>query len=263
MSHPTPDAPRLQVFQFPARDDNYAVLLVDRDNGLTIAVDAPETEPMLEVLEDKRLSLTHILTTHHHHDHVAGNVALKERFGCEIVGPAREKDRIPGIDRTVDHGDAFAIGAHRIEVIGTPGHTMGQIAYHLPDHGLVFAADALFAMGCGRVFEGEAADMHEALSRLAALPPQTKVYAGHEYTLSNARFAISVDGANQALIERAREVELLRDEGKPTLPTTIALELETNPFLRTGDPAIREGLGMTDADDVAVFAELRARKDRF
>ena len=258
-----PDTPRLQVFQFPAREDNYAVLLVDRANALAVAVDAPELEPIVEVLDDKRLPLSHIVTTHHHHDHVAANEALKARYGCTIIGPAKEKARIPGIDRAVDHGEAFEIGPHRFEVIGTPGHTMGQIAYHLPDHGLLFAADALFAMGCGRVFEGEASDMHTALSRLAALPEGTKVYAGHEYTLSNARFALSVDRTNQALIERAREVELLRDEGRPTLPTTIALEKATNPFLRTGDAAIRGELGLADADDVAVFAELRARKDRF
>ena len=254
---------RLQVFQFPAREDNYAVLLVDRAHGIVASIDTPELEPILDVLEDKKLELTHILTTHHHHDHVAGNEALKARFGCTVIGPAKEEAKIPGIDHTVDHGDAFDLGPHRVEVIGTPGHTLGQIAYHLPDQKLLFAADALFAIGCGRVFEGTPAMMHEALTRLAALPDDTKVYAGHEYALSNARFAVSVDRTNAALLARACEVELARDEGRPTLPTTIALEKETNPFLRTGDAAIRKELGMEDADDVAVFAELRARKDRF
>ena len=254
---------RLQVFQFPAREDNYAVLLVDRAHDIVAAVDAPEVEPILDVLEDKSLTLTHILTTHHHHDHVEGNAALKERFGCQIIGPAKEETKIPGIDRSVDHGDTFELGPHRVAVIGTPGHTLGQIAYHFPDQAIVFAADALFAMGCGRIFEGTPDMMHEALTRLAALPEETKVYAGHEYTLGNARFALSVDKTNAALLDRAREVELMRDEGRPTLPTSIRAEKATNPFLRTGDPAIRAELGMADASDVEVFVELRARKDRF
>ncbi len=252
---------RLQVFQFPARDDNYAVILHDRDTGTTIAIDAPELEPMADVLEDKGFTLTHILTTHHHPDHVEANAALKAAHGCTITGPAAEADRIPGIDEQVSGGDTFDVGGHRVEVIATPGHTLGQIAYHFPDQKLLFAADALFALGCGRIFEGTPVQMHESLQALAALPDDTKVYAGHEYTLSNAKFAVTVDPLNAALAERAREIEHLRDDGKPTLPTTIALEKATNPFLRPHDPAIRQHLGMQDATDAEVFTEIRKRKD--
>ena len=256
-------ANKMKIFQFPCREDNYGVILSDPQTGLVVSIDAPEEEPIADVLEDKRLKLTHILTTHHHGDHVAANSALKSEHGCEIIGPKKEEAKIPGIDKSVDHGDSFELEGQRIEVIGTPGHTLGQIAYYFVDQKAVFAADALFALGCGRIFEGDAAMMHLAMQRLATLPDDTKVYAGHEYTLSNARFAVTVDPENKALIDRAKEIEFLRDEGKPTLPTTIGIEKETNPFLRAHDPKIRAHLGMENAEDVDVFAEIRARKDRF
>lgn len=254
---------RLKIFQFPCRQDNYGVILHDPASGLTISIDAPETLAISDVLESKDLRLTHILTTHHHGDHVEGNQALKDRYDCKIIGPADEAAKIPGLDESVGHGDAFELEGHKISVIGTPGHTLGQIAYHFPDQGVVFCADALFALGCGRVFEGTPDMMFTALGRLMELPEDTKVYAGHEYTLANAKFALSVDPNNPDLVSRAREIELLRDDGKPTLPTTIGLELQTNPFLRSNDPAIRAHLGMENASDLDVFTEIRARKDRF
>ena len=257
------NAAKMKIFQFPCRDDNYGVLLVDKEAGVAISIDAPETEAITDVLESKNVALTHILTTHHHGDHVAGNAALKEKHGCTIIGPVDEETKIPGIDKTVGHGEIFEIGGHKIEVIATPGHTLGQIAYHLPDQKVVFCADALFALGCGRIFEGTPEMMHTALQRLAALPDDTKVYAGHEYTLANAKFALSVDPNNQELVKRALEIEMLRDDGKPTLPTSIALEKRTNPFLRADDPGIRRVLGMEGASDLDVFTEIRARKDRF
>ncbi|MEL6503644.1 MAG: hydroxyacylglutathione hydrolase [Pseudomonadota bacterium] len=256
-------AARLKCFQFPCREDNYGIILHDPETGLVAAIDAPEVEAMEDVLADKGLTLTHILTTHHHYDHVEGNKHFKGETGCTIIGPRKEEAKIPGINTAVDHGETFDLMGHTVEVIGTPGHTLGQIAYFFPDQKMVFAADALFALGCGRLFEGDAGMMHTALQRLAALPDDTKVYAGHEYTLSNARFAVTVDPDNEELAARAREIELMRDEGKATLPTTIALEKRTNPFLRAHDPAIRAHLGMEDASDEAVFAEIRARKDRF
>ena len=256
-------APDLQIYQFPCRDDNYGIVMRARGAKEAICIDAPEVEPIEDVLEDKGMRLHTLLTTHHHYDHVEGNNALKASHKCTIIGPAEEEDRIPGIDSSVNNGDEVEVLGRRVQVIGTPGHTLGQVAYYFPDDGVVFAADALFAMGCGRIFEGDAEMMHTALQRLARLPDDTKVYAGHEYTLSNAKFAVSVDGTNEVLLERARAVELLRDDGKPTLPTTIAEEKATNPFLRVKDPAIRAHLDMEDADDVDVFAELRARKDRF
>ncbi len=257
------NAKKLQIFQFPCRDDNYGVILRDRETGTTISIDAPETDAIDDVLESKGLKLTHILTTHHHGDHVAGNEALKAKYGCEIIGPKDEEAKIPGIDKAVAHGDTFEIDGHAISVIGTPGHTLGQIAYYFPDQGAAFCADALFALGCGRIFEGTPQMMFTALSRLQALPDETMVYAGHEYTLANAKFALSVDPNNQQLIDRAREIELLRDDGKPTLPTTMQLEKQTNPFLRASDPAIRAVLDMADASDLEVFTEIRSRKDRF
>ena len=255
------NANKLQVFQFPCRDDNYGVILVDKDNNLAISIDAPEAEAIEDVLEAKRVKLSHILSTHHHGDHVEGNNQLKADHGCTVIGPVNET--IPGCDRSVGHEDSFDLEGHRVEVIGTPGHTLGQIAYYFPDQGIVFAGDALFALGCGRIFEGTPEMMHTTMQRLAALPDETKVYAGHEYTLSNAKFALSVDPNNQALVVRAREIDILRDNGKPTLPTTIALEKETNPFLRPADLEIRKVLGIEDATDLEVFTELRARKDRF
>ncbi|MDD9911303.1 MAG: hydroxyacylglutathione hydrolase [Ahrensia sp.] len=254
---------KLQIFQFPCRDDNYGVILHDAETGLTVSIDAPETEAIADVLEDQGLTLTNIATTHHHGDHVAGNMALKNAHSCTIVGPQAEREKIPGIDERVEHGDSVDLLGHRFNVIATGGHTLGHIAYHLPNDNLLFAGDCLFAMGCGRIFEGDAPMMHESLQRLAALPEETIVYAGHEYTLANAKFALSVDGDNEELKARARKVEYLRDDGKATLPTTIGIEKATNPFLRCGDPAIRKTLDMESATDAEVFAELRARKDRF
>ena len=254
---------RLKIFQFPCRQDNYGVILHDAGSGLTISIDAPETEAIVDVLESKGLKLSHILTTHHHGDHVEGNQALKERYNCRIIGPVDEAAKIPGLDESVGHGDTIDLNGHTINVIGTPGHTLGQIAYYFADQGVVFCADALFALGCGRIFEGTPEMMFTTLSRLAVLPEDTNVYAGHEYTLANAKFALSVDPDNPDLIERAREIELMRDDGKPTLPTTIGMELQTNPFLRASDPAIRTHLNMEGASDLDVFTEIRARKDRF
>lgn len=257
------NAKKLKIFQFPCRQDNYGIVLHDPESNAVISIDAPETEAIFDVLESKRLHLTHILTTHHHGDHVEGNNALKTKYNCRIIGPKDEQAKIPGLDESVGHGDSIEIGGHKVNVIGTPGHTLGQIAYHFPDQGVVFCADALFALGCGRIFEGTPDMMFTALNRLMALPDATKVYAGHEYTLANAKFALTVDPGNKALVARARDIELLRDDGKPTLPTTIEIEKRTNPFLRTGDPAIRAQLGMTDASDLDVFTEMRLRKDRF
>lgn len=257
------NASKLEIFQFPCRQDNYGVILHDSETGVTISIDAPELEAVDDVLESRGLKLTHILTTHHHMDHVEANEALKSKYGCEIIGPAEEADRIPGLDKSHGHGDSFDIGGHRIDVIGAPGHTLGQVNYHFVDQRVVFCADALFALGCGRIFEGTPEMMFTALNRLAELPDDTQVYAGHEYTLANAKFALSVDPENEELVSRAKEIELLRDNGKPTLPTTIELEKRTNPFLRFSDPKIRSLLAMESASDVDVFTEIRARKDRF
>lgn len=251
----------LEIELFACRSDNFGVLLHDPVSGATASIDAPEEKPILDALARRGWTLTHILTTHHHGDHVEANLALKDRFGVTIIGPKRET--VPGIDRKVDGGDVFDFAGRRVEVIATPGHTLGHICFHLPEEKLLFAADTLFALGCGRVFEGTPAQMWESLEKLAALPEETTVYFGHEYTLSNARFARTIDPDNAALLARVTEIEALRTAGAFTAPTTIGLEKATNPFLRAGDPAIRRHLGMETASDAEVFAEIRGRKDRF
>ena len=251
----------LEIDLFACRSDNFGVLLHDPATGFTASIDAPEEKPILDALARRGWTLSHIFTTHHHQDHVEANLALKARFGAEIIGPARES--IPGIDRKVDGGDSFDFAGRRVEVISTPGHTLGHICFHLPAERLLFAADTLFALGCGRLFEGTPAQMWQSLQKLAALPEDTTVYFGHEYTLSNARFATTVDPDNEALLERVAGIEVLRAKGGFTAPTTIGLEKATNPFLRAGDPAIRRHLGMERASDAEVFAEIRGRKDRF
>lgn len=252
-----------QIDQFMCRTDNFGVLLHDPESRETVLIDAPAEAPILDAVKRTGWMPTRIWTTHHHPDHVEANLALKERFGLRITGPRAEADRIPGLDEGVDDGQQFTFGGEQVRIVETPGHTAGHICFHMPGSGLLFAGDTLFAMGCGRVFEKPYPVMHESLSRLASLPPETTIYCGHEYTQANARFALTVDPENTALRKRAAEVDALRAEHKPTLPTTIAAELETNPFLRCGDASIRRHLGMADASDSDVFCELRRRKDRF
>ncbi len=253
----------VKIEQFMCRSDNFGILAHDPESGETLIVDAPEEGPILAAIERTGWRPTTLLVTHHHHDHVEANLALKERFGLRIVGPEAEAAKIPGIDRTVVEGDVLSLLGEEIRVIETPGHTAGHVSYHLPKSGIAFTADTLFALGCGRLFEGTPATMRASLQKLAALPASTTVYCGHEYTLSNARFALTVDPTNSALKMRVKEIEALRAEGRPTLPTTIGEELATNPFLRWHDPAIRRNLGMESAGDDAVFAEIRKRKDLF
>jgi hydroxyacylglutathione hydrolase len=194
---------------------------------------------------------------------VEANLVLKQKFGLEIIGPVNEAVAIPGLDRTVADGDEFHFGDHLVRVIETPGHTAGHICFHFPDDKILFAADTLFALGCGRLFERSASDMWSSLQKLAVLPDETAIYFGHEYTLSNARFALTIDPDNERLKTRAAEIEALRADGKSTIPTMMGLEKETNPFLRPADPAIRRNLIMEGKTNEEVFAEIRKRKDNF
>jgi hydroxyacylglutathione hydrolase len=253
----------LEIEVFSCRSDNFGVLLHDPETGLTASIDAPEEQPILDAAKRRSWTISHIFTTHHHQDHVDANLVLKQRFGCEITGPVTEAIAIPGLDRSFGDGDTFTFGKHRVEVIETPGHTAGHICYYLPDDKLLFAADTLFALGCGRLFERSAADMWHSFQKLSALPDDTSVYFGHEYTLANARFALTVDPENQALHTRAREITALREAGKFTIPTSIGLEKQTNPYFRVNDAALRQHLNMQDATDAEVFAEIRTRKDHF
>lgn len=253
----------LQIDQFMCREDNFGVLVHDPESGETALIDAPEERAILAAVERTGWKPTLIMTTHHHLDHVEANLALKQRFGLKIVGPKAEADRIPGIDVELSEGSTFSFAGQPVEIIETPGHTAGHICYYLPQSKVAFVADTIFAMGCGRLLEKPPAVMFESLKKLVTLPAATALYCGHEYTLSNARFALTIDLTNSALKERAAKVEALREANKPTLPTTMAEELATNPFLRWHDPAIRKNLGMVDATDAEVFAEIRKRKDNF
>lgn len=253
----------LTIEQFNCRSDNFGVLIHDPESGLTASIDAPEEGPISAQLAQHNWRLDHIFTTHHHGDHVEANLALKSAHGCTITGPAGEAAKIPGLDRAVNEGDTIAFGAFKIDVVETPGHTLGHISYVIPKAGVAFVADTLFSMGCGRVFEGTPEMMWHSLEKLLALPDSTNIYCGHEYTLANAKFALTIEPGNADLVARAKEVEALRNAGRPTLPTTIAIEKRTNPFLRVNEPEIRANLRMADAAPAEVFAEIRKRKDNF
>jgi hydroxyacylglutathione hydrolase len=254
--------PKLEIYQFGCLSDNFGVLIHDAASNLTAAIDAPEAEAVRRALREKGWKLTHILVTHHHSDHTDGIAALKAETGCTVIGPKAEAAKIKGLDKTVAEGDTLSFGAFEVKVLDTPGHTAGHITYWIPSASVAFVGDTLFAIGCGRIIEGNAEMMWRSLQKIAHLPPETEVYCGHEYTLSNARFAMTIEPENRTLVARVIEVEGLRNEGKFTLPTTVGLELQTNPFLRPNAPDIRKRLGMETAQDWQVFAEIRERKNR-
>ena len=253
----------LQIHQFPCLSDNYGFLIHERLSGLTAAIDTPDAKAIHRELKRKGWRLTHILNTHHHPDHAGGNLWLKDRTGCVIVGPSADAARIPGIDLQVGEGETLEFGSAEAMIFDTPGHTSGHIVYYFPDEDAAFVGDTLFAMGCGRLFEGSPGQMWNSLQKLMNWPGRTRIYCAHEYTRTNGRFALTVDPDNRALVKRMEEVDRLRAEGRPTVPTTMHQEKRTNPFLRPDSEGIRVQLGMEDADDVEVFAEVRKRKDRF
>ncbi len=252
-----------EIATIPCLEDNYAFLAHDPGSGATLCVDVPEAAPIKAALAQRDWTLSHVLLTHHHADHVQGLDALLRDHPAQVIGARADAHRLPSLDIQVAEGDEITVGDQAGRVIDVSGHTVGHIAVHFPASRAVFTADSLMALGCGRLFEGTPEQMWASLSGLMALPPETIVYSGHEYTASNAKFALTVDPANSDLISRARQVETARTEGRATIPTTLAEELATNPFLRAADPDIRAHLGMQDATDAAVFAEIRARKDAF
>ena len=253
---------RPELIPIPAFEDNYLWLL-HGDGNEAVVVDPGDARPVLGTLDERSLALGAILVTHHHADHVGGILPLLERYPVPVYGPARES--IPGITIPLGEGDQVSLCGMRLEVLEVPGHTAGHIAYR--GEGLLFCGDTLFSGGCGRLFEGTPEQMHQSLQRLAALDPATLVCCAHEYTEANLRFALAVEPDNPALQQRYREVGQLRSEGLPSLPSTIAIELQTNPFLRTHVPAVRSAAenhaGRRLTDEVEVFAVLRAWKDRF
>ncbi|HET6197503.1 MAG TPA: hydroxyacylglutathione hydrolase [Acetobacteraceae bacterium] len=234
----------------PILSDNYAWMLRDSGTGSVAIVDPADAKPIIAALEKAGGRLDLILLTHHHSDHIAGVDEVRAHFkGAKVVGAAADAHRLPKLDQAVREGDAVAFGNASARVIDTPGHTRGQINYFFPDGEILLSGDTLFSLGCGRLIEGTADEMFASLRKLAALPAGTKVCCGHEYTESNARFALSVDADNTALQARTEEARRQRAAGQPTVPSTMASELAANPFLR--------------APDVATFADLRAKKDRF
>lgn len=239
----------VEVVRIPVLNDNYVWLMHDGPSGETVVIDPAVAEPVLAEAAARGWEITQIWNTHWHPDHTGGNAGIKEATGCTITGPAAEAARIPTLDVQVSEGDAVSIGDVVARVMEVPAHTAGHIAYHLPDEHVLFCGDTLFAMGCGRLFEGTAEQMFNAMQRFAGLVPDTVVYCAHEYTLSNGKFAVTVEPDNVALVERMAAVEAAREKGEATVPTTIALELATNPFMR--------------ANDVAELAERRAAKDAF
>jgi hydroxyacylglutathione hydrolase len=254
---------QLEIEQIPVLSDNYVYLVHEPKAGVTAVVDPAVAAPVLKRLKARGWTLDWILSTHHHADHTGGNLEIKEATGCRVAGARADEARIPGIDLKLAEGDRFQLGEAEAQVLETPGHTSGHISYWFPQASALFCADTLFSLGCGRVFEGSYGQMWNSLSKLAALPGDAMVYCAHEYTQSNARFALSVDPDNKALQARAAEVDRQRAAGKPTVPTRLDAERAANPFLRAGDPAIRKRLGMENASDAEVFAETRRRKDSF
>lgn len=252
----------LEIRQIPVLKDNYVYLLREPDSGAVAAVDPSVAGPVMEALDREGWRLTHIINTHHHNDHTGGNREIKAATGCTIVGPRADRDRIPEIDIEVGDGDTYRFGAAEARVYDVPGHTRGHIAYWFAGSRALFCGDTLFIMGCGRVFEGTAAQMWNSLSKLKALPPETRVFCAHEYTQANARFALTVEPGNSDLVARARTIDAMRAAGKSTVPGTMGEELATNPFLRADLPALQAAVG-SPGDPVATFATIRQRKDKF
>ena len=252
----------LDIHKFPCLNDNYGYLVHEPVSGETAAVDTPDAKKYLAEAERMGWKITAIWNTHWHPDHAGGNLAIKEATGCEIIGPAGEAAKIPGLDRAVKEGDMVDLGQSRARVLDVPGHTIGHIAYVFDQEHAAFVGDSVFALGCGRVFEGTMEMMWQSLSKLKALYPRTRLFCAHEYTESNARFAVTIEPDNAALQEYAAWVKQRRAEGQPTVPPVLERELATNPFLRADLPALQAAMGHP-GDAVATFAEIRGRKDRF
>ena len=256
----------LEVHQFACLSDNYGFLLHDPDSQETTCIDTPDADAYLREAALKGWQITQIWNTHWHPDHAGGNAAIKAATRCTITAPAVEAPKIEGVDRAVRQGEVVRLGGWDAEVIDVGGHTMGHIAYHLPAAGVAFVGDSLFALGCGRMFEGSAPQFWASLSRLKALPPATMLYCAHEYTAANARFALHADPGNRTLAGYADEIRDRRAHDLPTVPTKLERELAANPFLRADDPDLQArwaGKGAKVGDPVATFAALRSAKDAF
>ena len=253
----------VEILTIPCLSDNYAFLIHDQDSKETILIDAPDAAAIKRALARQGWTLNHILLTHHHWDHVDGVQALCSSGGVDVYGAQADAHRLPKLDHSFGSGQNLRLAGQSCEVIDVPGHTIGHVAFFFPNLNAAFTADSLMALGCGRLFEGIPEQMWDSLSKLAALPDETVIYSGHEYTLSNGRFALTIEPDNQDLVERVQKTEQAAAIGTPTVPSVLSEEKATNPFLRASDPRVKAALGMENASDSTVFAEIRARKDRF
>ena len=254
--------PEIRIHQFPCLNDNYGYLVHDEASGETAVIDTPDASVILAEAEKLGWKITQIWNTHWHPDHAGGNLAIKEATGCVIIGPVGEHEKIPGLDRAVGQDATVNLGTQTATVIDVPGHTLGHIAYHMADQNIAFVGDTVFALGCGRIFEGTPSQMWESVSKIAALPEETLLYCAHEYTASNAAFAVTIEPDNQDLKSYVERVKSLRSEGRPTVPTPLSAELKANPFLRADLPELQAAMGHP-GNAIDTFAEIRSRKDRF
>lgn len=253
----------LEIRQIACLDDNYGFLIRCSETGQTASIDTPDGKALIAEAELAGWHIHQIWNTHHHWDHTGGNADIAQQFGARITAPAAEADKIGHVDTRVSPGDRIRLGALEAEVIDTGGHTLGHIAYWFESENILFSGDALFALGCGRLFEGTPQQAQAGLARLRALPDTATVYCAHEYTAANARFALSIDPDNAALKSYSAEVEAARKAGKPTVPFPLGREKQTNPFLRWDDPGLRGRLGLEAASDADVYAAVRSAKDQF
>ena len=253
----------VNIIQLPVLNDNYIYLIHEPVSGETAVVDPAIAQPVLDTLSSKGWTLNYIYNTHHHWDHVGANLELKEKTGCLILASEADHSRIPGIDKGLKQGDEIKLGNQVVKVIETPGHTLGHIVYHFPYSNALFCGDTLFSMGCGRLFEGTAEQMWHSLQQLKQLPKETQIYCTHEYTQANGKFALTIEPDNQHLQQRIQQVKQLRENNKPTVPSSLEQELATNPFLRENSPEIQKSTEMTGQPMVEVFRKIRALKDNF
>lgn len=253
----------LEVVTIPCLSDNYAFVLHETESGQTAVVDVPEAKPILDVLSDRGWSLDHILITHHHDDHIMGVAEVRSETGASVHGGAPDAYRLPPLDTQLSDGDTFQLGSEACRVIDVSGHTLGHIAFIFDEALAAFTADSLMAWGCGRVFEGTMDMQWATMQKFHDLPRAMTIYSGHEYTTSNGKFALTIEPDNQSYHDRMAATEAARAKGEPTVPSNLGLELATNPFLRANHPKVKEALGMLDATDAEVFAEIRTRKDSF
>ncbi len=249
----------MNITLIPALGDNYIYLISWENKG--IVIDPAEASPVLTEIQNKQITLRAILNTHHHSDHVGGNEQIKEQTNSPIIGP--DDRRIPGLDQVAKEGEAVSIDGITFQVLSVPGHTTSHIAFYLPEMKWLFSGDSLFAGGCGRIFEGTYEQMLTSLKKIATLPEDTQVFCGHEYTQNNLEFALSIEPNNPAIQQRLANVKQKRSQHQPTIPSTLAEELLTNPFLRSNDPALKQALGMENATELEVFTKVRQLKDSY